>query len=76
MCDLFLNKLLQLIPFYYFLKLLFLVYLYHPQTLGALKIYKLLIESYLDQYEGLIDSMLGKVILSEKQVKTLLLSKV
>ena len=38
--DQFAGIILQIIPFYYFLKLGFLVYLFHPQTEGALSVYK------------------------------------
>ena len=38
--DQFAGIILQIIPFYYFLKLGFLVYLFHPQTEGALTVYR------------------------------------
>ena len=38
--DQFAGIILQIIPFYYFLKLGFLVYLFHPSTEGALTVYK------------------------------------
>ena len=38
--DQFAGLILQFIPFYYFLKLGFLVYLFHPSTLGATVVYE------------------------------------
>jgi receptor expression-enhancing protein 5/6 len=37
--DQFAGIILQFIPFYYFLKLGFLVYLFHPTTMGATTVY-------------------------------------
>ena len=41
--DQFAGIILSIIPFYYFLKLGFLVYLFHPSTEGALTVYKTVI---------------------------------
>lgn len=38
--DQFAGIILSIIPFYYFLKLGFLVYLFHPSTQGALTVYQ------------------------------------
>merc|ERR1719502_2015423 len=38
--DQFAGIILSIIPFYYFLKLGFLVYLFHPSTQGALSVYR------------------------------------
>ena len=37
--DQFAGIILRFIPFYYFLKLGFLIYLFHPSTLGATNVY-------------------------------------
>ena len=49
------------IPFYYLLKIVFLVYLMAPQTEGALKIWKKVIEPMLTKHEKKIDQALDKV---------------
>jgi receptor expression-enhancing protein 5/6 len=50
--DQFAGIILQFIPFYYFLKLGFLVYLFHPQTMGASTIYEKFILPNVQKYEG------------------------
>ena len=49
--DQFAGIILQFIPFYYFLKLGFLVYLFHPQTMGASTVYNQFIQPHLAQLE-------------------------
>ena len=48
--DQFAGIILSIIPFYYFLKLGFLVYLFHPSTEGALTVYKTVIRPRIQQY--------------------------
>jgi len=43
------------LPFYFFFKLCFLVYLFHPQTKGALFIYNSFIRQFLSKHERIID---------------------
>ena len=54
--DHFGSIILGIIPFYFFLKLLFLVYLFHPNTLGAVYVYdkflRNIILAYHDKIEG------------------------
>ena len=50
--DQFAGMILQLIPFYYFLKLGFMVYLFHPSTNGATTVYNTIILPYVKEYEG------------------------
>jgi len=50
--DQFAGIILQFIPFYYFLKLGFLVYLFHPSTMGATTVYNNFILPYMNEYEG------------------------
>ena len=54
--DQFAGVILRFIPFYYFLKLGFLVYLFHPSTQGATTIYDKFIYPKFKQYEGQINS--------------------
>ena len=49
--DHFAGFILTLIPFYYFLKLLFMVYLFHPQLQGATTVYNTYILPTMKQYE-------------------------
>ena len=49
--DHFSGFILQFIPFYFFLKLAFLVWLFHPATLGATVIYKAYILPQMLKYE-------------------------
>ena len=55
--DQFAGIILSIIPFYYFLKLGFLVYLFHPSTEGALTVYKNVIRPKIQQYQAQIDQM-------------------
>jgi len=59
--DTFIGFTLSFIPFYYFIKLAFFVYLFHPQTLGASVIYDKVIQPVLKKYEGDIDSGINRV---------------
>ena len=59
--DQFAGIILQFIPFYYFLKLGFLVYLFHPSTLGATTVYNNFILPYMREYEGRIKEIEKKV---------------
>ena len=48
--DQFAGIILQLIPFYFFLKLGFLVYLFHPSSKGAVTVYDNYLSAYVRQY--------------------------
>lgn len=52
--DQFAGIILSFIPMYFFLKLGFLVYLFHPSTLGATQVYNSVILPRMKQYEGQI----------------------
>eukprot|EP00457_Paulinella_chromatophora_P010816 gb/GEZN01010932.1/.p1 GENE.gb/GEZN01010932.1/~~gb/GEZN01010932.1/.p1 ORF type:complete len:225 (-),score=36.99 gb/GEZN01010932.1/:399-1073(-) len=54
------DLLLAWIPFYYLLKIVFLVWLMAPQTMGATMVYKNLIEPQLAKYESKVDGILKK----------------
>ncbi len=53
--ELFLSFLMQYIPFYFFLKLGFLIWLFLPIFQGASVIYDNLISKYFKQIEGTVD---------------------
>ena len=55
--DQFAGFILHFIPFYFFLKLAFLVWLFHPISLGATTIYNLYILPNMQQYEKHIIAM-------------------
>ena len=59
--DQFAGFILTFIPFYYFLKLIFMVWLFHPATVGATWIYNSYILPNMKQYEKHIEA-------AEKQV--------
>ncbi|CAI5712571.1 unnamed protein product [Peronospora destructor] len=54
------NLLLSWIPFYFFLKIAFLVWSYHPSTQGSKVIYNSLIKPYVAPHVGQIDSALNR----------------
>ena len=56
--DQFAGIILQFIPFYYFLKLGFLVYLFHPSTMGATMVYNNFILPNVQKYEGRVKQVL------------------
>lgn len=56
--DQFAGIILQFIPFYYFLKLGFLVYLFHPSTMGATQVYNNFILPNVQKYEGRVKQVL------------------
>lgn len=60
--DQFAGIILQFIPFYFFLKLGFLVYLFHPATLGATSVFNEYVLPYVRQYED-------KILEAEKQLQ-------
>ena len=50
------GPLFGLIPFYFFAKLLFLVYLFHPITNGAQTVYEKVVQPLFKEYEDEIDA--------------------
>ncbi|CAH0481769.1 unnamed protein product [Peronospora belbahrii] len=54
------NLLFSWIPFYFFLKIAFLVWSYHPSTKGSKVIYNSLIKPYVAPHMGQIDSALKR----------------
>lgn len=55
--DQFAGIILRFIPFYYFLKLGFLVYLFHPSTLGATTVYNNFILPKMKEHEAKIKQL-------------------
>jgi receptor expression-enhancing protein 5/6 len=51
------DVLMHWIPFYYFAKVVFLIWLFAAQTRGAERLYTTLIEPFLSKYEDRIDSI-------------------
>ena len=70
--DLF-GCLLGMIPYYYWVKLGFFVFLFAPQTRGAQLLYKTVVKDLLDRYkdkiEGLISDVKGSVSDVAKEAK-------
>ena len=59
--DQFAGFVLHWIPFYYFLKLCFLVYLFHPSTKGATTVYNFWVLPYLSEYNKTLDDAQKKL---------------
>ena len=55
--DQFAGIILSFIPFYFFLKLGFLVYLFHPATLGATQVYQSFILPRVQEYQHQLESL-------------------
>jgi receptor expression-enhancing protein 5/6 len=55
--DQFVGFILAFIPFYYFLKLAFLLWCMHPATQGATIVYDTYILPYYNEYEGQINEI-------------------
>ena len=53
--DCFAGFILQLIPFYFFLKVSFMVWLFHPKSMGALWLYNNYLQSYIKKYRSQIE---------------------
>ena len=58
--DLFAKFILKFIPFYFVLKLVFLIWCFMPNTKGATFIYKNLLSKYFKKYEGKFDKIADK----------------
>ena len=58
--DLFAKFILKFIPFYFVLKLVFLIWCFMPNTKGATFIYKNLLSKYFKKYEAKFDKIADK----------------
>ena len=65
--DLFVGWILKIIPFYFIIKLVFLVWCFMPNTKGAIIIYDKIIKPFFLKNEGIIDKYFNK--LAEKTKK-------
>ena len=64
--DNFAGIILRIFPFYFILKLVFLVWCFMPNTLGALFIYNKIVEPLFKKYEGKIDQKLDSLLRNKK----------
>ena len=60
--DHFANFILRIFPFYFIFKILFLIWCFMPNTMGALFIYNKFVEPYFKKYEDKIDKKIEKFI--------------
>jgi receptor expression-enhancing protein 5/6 len=65
--DLFVGWILKIIPFYFIIKLVFLVWCFMPNTKGAIIVYDKIIKPFFLKNEGIIDKYFNK--LAEKTKK-------
>ncbi len=59
--DQFAGIILSLIPFYYVMKVAFLIWMFHPSTVGAITVYNNFLLPFVKKYEGHIDEFEKKV---------------
>ena len=55
--DCFGGIILSFIPFYFFLKVGFMVWLFHPKTMGALWLYNNYLQAYVKQYRAQVEGL-------------------
>ena len=67
--DLFAKFILKFIPFYFVLKLVFLIWCFMPNTRGATFIYKNLLAKYFKKYEGKFDKIADRFKNLSKKVE-------
>ena len=60
--DQFANIILRIIPFYFVIKIIFLIWCFMPNTMGALFVYNKLVGPYFRKYENKIDLKIEKFI--------------
>ncbi len=60
--DQFANIILRIIPFYFVIKIAFLIWCFMPNTMGALFVYNKLVGPYFRKYESKIDQRIEKFI--------------
>ena len=60
--DQFANIILRIIPFYFVIKIAFLIWCFMPNTMGALFVYNKLVGPYFRKYENKIDQKIEKFI--------------
>ena len=60
--DQFANIILRIVPFYFVIKIIFLIWCFMPNTMGALFVYNKLVGPYFRKYENKIDQKIEKFI--------------
>ena len=65
--DQFANIILRIFPFYFIFKILFLIWCFMPNTMGALFIYNKFVAPYFKKYEEKIDKKIEKFIREGKK---------
>ena len=60
--DLFFHFILNIIPLYFFVKIIFLIWCFMPNTRGALIIYDKIIDPFFKKYEKIIDKNVKQVL--------------
>jgi uncharacterized membrane protein YbaN (DUF454 family) len=59
--DDFLGFILNMIPYYFWIKLAFFVFLFAPQTKGSKIIYEKVVKPLLDQYKDKIEGLISEI---------------
>lgn len=59
--DDFAGFILNMIPYYFWIKLVFFIYLFAPQTKGSLVIYNKVVKPLLDQYKDKIEGLISDI---------------
>jgi receptor expression-enhancing protein 5/6 len=67
--DLFSYWIIKIFPFYFIIKLIFLVWCFMPNTQGAIIIYDKIIKKYFIKYENKLDTLVDKVLKKGKEVE-------
>ena len=57
LCEMFGAVIIYWFPYYYFVKLVFLVFAFHPETKGAEKVYGFVIKPFMDKHEKTINKV-------------------
>merc|ERR1712070_1072023 len=68
--EIFGSVIIYWVPYYYFMKLIFLVYAFHPDTKGAETVYTRLIQPFMRKHESVIDNAVARVKETTKAVET------
>ena len=66
--DLFAGFIMKFLPFYFLIKLIFLIWLFMPNTQGAVVVYNLVISKLFKKYEKKIDTQFEKLTQKGKEV--------
>lgn len=64
----FITSITSIIPFYFVIKIMFLIWLFHPSTLGASTMFNVLINPILSKYERNIETQLKNITDTTKSI--------